>query len=215
MPTRREVVLARGAGLLLAERDGQPWVYQVLEGLLRVVATGPDGQEFSLGWLGAGEVLTSGGQAEEGRPAVYLEAVRSARCIGFPVEAVAADPELAARLSGPLAQRVADLSATAASLTLEAADRRLLHVLRHLAVRHGVPDGPGWSVQIRQRDLGLLAGLCRETVNAVLRDLAVQGRVRCGRASVWLRDWRAPRESHPPQRSPRLGPLSPPGEGAD
>ena len=214
-PARREVALARGTRLPLGEGDGQRWVYQVVEGLLHVVAIGIDGQEFGLGWLGAGEVLTSGGPVEEGRPDVYLEAVRPSRCIAFRVEAVAADPELATMLAAPLAQRVADLSATAASLTLEAADRRLLHMLQHLAVRHGVRDGQGWKVHIRQRDLGLLAGLCRETVNAVLRDLAAQGRVRCGRASVWLREWRVPRESRPPQRLPGLRSLPQPGGRAD
>lgn len=194
----REVALQGGTRVPLEEGDGQRWIYQVVEGLLRVVAIGVDGQEFGLGWLGAGEVLTSGGSAEEGAPAMYLEAVRPARYIGFRVEAVAADPELAIRLVVPLAQRVADLSATAASLTLEAAAQRLLHVLRQVAVRHGVRDGQGWKVRIRQQDLGLLAGLCRETVNTVLRDLALQGRVRCGRARVWLIDEPNTRERYSP-----------------
>ena len=187
-PVRREVALQAGGGVALEEGDGQRWVYQVVEGLLRVVAIGDDGQEFGLGQLGAGEVLTSGGPGEEGEPAIYLQALRPTRCVGFRVDALAADPELATGLIVSLAQRAADLSAAAACLALEAADRRLLHVLRQVAVRHGVRDGQGWKVQIRQRDLGLLAGLSRETVNTVLRDLAQQGRVRRGRASVWLRE---------------------------
>lgn len=197
-PARREVALPAGSGVSLEEGDGPPWVYRVVEGLLRVVAIGGDGQEFGLGQLGAGEVLTSGGPGEAGAPAIYLQALRPTRCVGFRVDALAADPELATGLIVSLAQRAADLSAAAACLALEAADRRLLHVLRQVAVRHGVRDGQGWRVQIRQQDLGLLAGLSRETVNAVLRDLAQQGRVRRGRASVWLREGLAARGSESP-----------------
>lgn len=194
---RREVTLPERIRWPLDECDGRRWVYQVQEGLLRVVAIGLDGQEFGVGLLGAGEVFTCGG-AEEGAPAVYLEAVRPTRCLGFHVEAVAADPDIAGTFVASLARRVADLSATTASLVLESAQQRLLRVLRQVALRHGVRDGQGWKVRIRQQDLGLLAGLCRETVNALLRELSQQGQVRCGRASVWLSDWGVPQGGRSP-----------------
>lgn len=185
----RRFALPAGGRWPLWGPGAEPRVYEVLEGLVRVVTIGVEGQELGLGWLGAGEVLTSAAPLGEGGPAAYLEALRPARCAAYGLAALAADPALAARLAVPLAERAAHLEATAAALVLEHPRPRLLHILRQLALRHGSREGQGYRVRIRQEDLGVLAGLCRETVNTVLQELAADGLARPGRANVWLRDW--------------------------
>lgn|GEM_PF-5845847 len=188
-PVRVATAQAR-TRLTLGPGDGSTWVYLVEEGLLRPVAITPDGRECGLGLLGPGEALLH--SDIDGHPAIgfYVEALQDSRCLSVPqseLSAVAArDPELAGRLLAALAGRTADLGLLSASLVLDGAGDRVLRLLRRLAQRHGTPDGGALRLRLRQQDLASMAGLCRETVNAVLQDLAARGVVRCGRQSVWL-----------------------------
>ena len=176
--------------LSLGPGDGATWVYLVEEGLLRPVAITPEGRECGLGLVGPGEALLH--SDIDGQPAIglYIEALQDSRCLCVPRDALPAvslrDPELAGRLLIALAGRVADLGMLSASLVLDGAGDRLLRLLQQLALRHGTPDAGKLRLRLRQQDLASLAGVCRETVNATLRDLAARGLVRCGRQTVWL-----------------------------
>ena len=189
----RVILTPARARLVLGPADGGPWVHLVDEGLVRPVAITPDGREFGLGLLGPGEAfLQSESPEAEAPPRIgfYVEAVEDSRCLSIPrteLSAVALrDPALAGRLLGALAGRVADLSELSASLTLDSAGERLLRILRRLADRHGVPDGGTVRLRLRQQDVASMAGVCRETVNAELRELAGQGQLRVGRQTIWM-----------------------------
>lgn len=166
------------------------WIHLVEAGLVRPVAITPEGREFGLGLLGAGDVFVQ--EERPGIPAMdlYVEAVEDARCTGFLrrdlAEIAAQDPGTAARLLQALCGRAADLGALAASLALQDPPDRLARLLAELGRRHGVPDGGGVRLHLRQQDLATMLGLCRETVNSALRRLAAQGRVRVGRQTLWL-----------------------------
>lgn len=176
--------------LTLGPADGSTWVYLLEEGLLRAVAVTPDGRECGLGLLGPGEALLQGEAV--GHPAIgfYVEALADSRCLAVArsdlPRVAARDPELSARLLTALAGRSSDLGTLAASLVLDGADDRLLRLLRGLAVRHGTPEAGALRLRLRQQDIASMAGLCRETVNAILRELSARGIVRCGRQSIWL-----------------------------
>jgi CRP-like cAMP-binding protein len=192
--------LARTRLVLGTAGDG-PWVHLVEEGLLRPVAITPDGREFGLGLLGAGEAfLHHDGDSRRGI-GFYVEAVRDSRCLTIPradlPDLAARDPELAGRLLQALCGHVADLGELAASLCLDSAADRLLRLLRRLAERHGAADGAALRLRLRQQDLAAMAGLCRETVNASLRALAAAGHLRVGRQTVWI-PAAAPRAHLPP-----------------
>lgn len=188
-PVRTVTVPAR-ARLPLIRSEAGTWVYLVEEGLLRPVAIAPDGRECGLGLVGTGEAFLHG--EVEGRPAIglYVQAVRDSRCLYSRREDLPAlaraDPDLAGRLLSALAGRAADLAALSASLVLDSARDRLVRQLHLLARRHGTPDAGRLMVRLRQQDLAIMAGVCRETVNATLRDLERRGTVRCGRQTVWV-----------------------------
>ncbi len=189
----RVILTAARAKLVLGPADGGPWVHLVDEGLVRPVAITPDGREFGLGLLGPGEAFLHM-EAQEGesppRIGFYVEAVEDSRCLSVPyadLAAVAArDPALAGRLLGALAGRVADLSEMSASLSLDSAPERLVRVLRRLADRHGVREGEAVRLRLRQQDVAAMAGVCRETVNATLRELSGRGQFRVGRQTIWV-----------------------------
>ena len=179
-----------GTRLTLGPAEGGTRVYLVLDGLLRPVAITPDGRECGLGLLGPGEAFLHAEADGHAGIGFYVEALADSRCVSVPradlPTLVGRDPALAGRLLTALAGRVADLGMLSASLVLDGAAERLLRLLRRLAQRHGVPDGGALRLRLRQQDLAAMTGLCRETVNATLRDLAARGVVRRGRQSVWV-----------------------------
>ena len=192
-PARTILAPAR-TRLVLGPSERGPWVHLVDEGLVRPVAITPDGREFGLGLLGTGEAFLQPEASEAEAPpriGFYVEAIADSRCVSLPREELpglaARDPALAGRLLAALAGRVADLSDLSASLCLDSAGERLLRLLRRLADRHGVPDAGSIRLRLRQQDLAAMAGVCRETVNAALRELADQGHIRVGRQTVWMR----------------------------
>lgn len=181
------------ARLVLGPAEGGPWVHLVDDGLVRPVAITPDGREFGLGLLGAGEAfLQSEASEAEAPPRIgfYVEAMQDSRCLSIPRGELSAlatrNPALAGRLLTALAGRVADLSELSASLSLDSAGERLLRVLRRLADRHGVPDGGAVRLRLRQQDVAAMTGVCRETANVALRELAGRGQIRVGRQTIWL-----------------------------
>jgi len=180
-PIHTRLALGPGGGAL---------IHVVEDGLLRPVAITADGREFGLGLLGPGQAfLQPDGEARPGL-GFYVEALEDSRCLVFTraelPELPARDPQAAAQLLQALSGGVADLSELCASLCLEAAPERLLRLLRRLAERHGTREAGAVRLRLRQQDLALMAGLCRETVNATLHALAAAGRVRLGRQSIWV-----------------------------
>lgn len=192
------VTAAARTRLNLGTHDGGVWVHLVEDGLVRPVAITPDGRECGLGLLGPGEAFVlpeaMGGAVAGVDPGpsigFYVEAVRDTRCLSAArahLPALAqADPRLAAQFLLALSGRVADLGLLSASLVLENGAERVHRLLRQLARRHGVPDAGGHRLRVRQQDVASMTGLCRETVNAALRELTRAGAVRCGRQSVWV-----------------------------
>jgi CRP/FNR family cyclic AMP-dependent transcriptional regulator len=168
------------------------WVYLIEVGLLRPVAITPEGRELVLGLLGPGEALLQPGPADgPHRIGLYVEALEDTRCLAVPRAELAGlaarDPELAGRLLEALADRVADLGELAASLTLEGARERLVRLLLRLAGRHGAAEAGTVRLRLRQQDLAAMAGVCRETANAALRELQASRAVRLGRQTLWVR----------------------------
>jgi CRP/FNR family cyclic AMP-dependent transcriptional regulator len=197
VPRRWTSAAPAGTRLPLPPHGGGTWIHLVEAGLVRPVAVTDEGREFGLGLLGPGEAFVQQDD-RSGSPAIGLqvEAVEDARCTGYQrrdlAEVAAQEPATAARLLDALCARAVDLGDLAASLSLQDGTERLARLLSELARRHGTPDGPAVRLRLRQQDLGAMAGLCRESVNAALRRLAAAGRVRVARQTLWVLPETAP-----------------------
>ncbi len=177
---RRQVAAGEA---LLHRGDPGTAMYVVLQGRLRVSVVSAEGGEMMLGMLGPGEVIgemalldgrprSADVQAME--PCLLLEVGR-AQVLAL----LRGDAELSLRLLAVLSRRLRDVNEAVEDVALLEVPARLARVLLRLARNFGTKQGNAWriGVKIAQRDLAMLAGTSRETVNRELRALEADGTI--------------------------------------
>ena len=159
-----------------AAGDPADVVCAVAQGVVKLSTRAPDGREVILDFVEQGEIfgelaiLDDGprdhaADAHEDSVVAVIERDRLTTIIR---EA----PELGFQFNRVLATRVKALRARVEELLCKSAQTRMALTLSALAEAHGITDAGGVLIPLRlsQRDLAGLAGLSRETVNAVLQD---------------------------------------------
>jgi len=186
--TRR---LATGEELF---RKGDPGnqLYGVLEGRLKVTASGTDGREVVFGYQGPGDVI--------GEIALIDQHPRSASAIAMEptqlltlhrrdlVPFLERHPKVAIQLAAALAAKLRRLSEHTEDALFLTLPSRMAKKLLSLAERYGVEGEQGLTIDIRlpQQELADLVGTTRESVNKQLRAWESEGLVRLERARVTL-----------------------------
>lgn len=156
-------------------------VHLIVEGVVKLSLRDSEGEETILGLAPAGTVVGDIG-AIDGR-SQPLDAVAATTVVArgvdatLFVQAVFADPRTALELSRAQAARTRWLTETALERTSgEITARlagRLLDLARMLGTRTG--DHIHLELPLGQRDLGKLAGMCRESTCKTLRRFKAQG----------------------------------------
>ncbi len=183
-----EAMLARAARRRIAAgetliRRGDPstGLFVVVEGRLRVSVVSAEGGEVTLGMLGPGEVLGEMALLDGRERSADVTAMEACTLLFVErrlfLEMLRRDAELCLRLMAVLVRRLRDANETLEDVALLDVPARIGRVLLRLARNFGVAEGSGVriGVKLSQRDLAMLAGTSRETVNRELRALEAAG----------------------------------------
>ena len=166
--------------ILIAEGEPGGALYFIETGLLRSYSERADGQQYTFGLHGPGEVV--GEFTLDGGPraaSVMVEQAATCRTVHRVTleRAIAADPSLAFELLSLVIRRARSLSARARDLALNDAYGRLALWLRESSVAQG--DGTRWvQLPMTQAQLAQTLGCSRPMVTRLLGDLVKGGYLR-------------------------------------
>jgi len=192
-PGSETLELSRGQRLY-GPGDPSDRIYLVRVGIMKMTAATADGREVILGFVSAGDIFGELALVDDvprdhvasAHEDSIVHAIERDRMVGCMRDT----PEVGFQINRILGLRLRTLSRRVAELLCKSAELRVTRTLLDLAEAHGIADAQGVLVPLRlsQRDLANLAGLSRETVNAVLQDLRARGIVEADRRHIRLLD---------------------------
>lgn len=167
-------------------RQGDPAaaLFAIVRGRLKVVATGPDGNDTVLGIMGEREVFGEVALLDGGPRSATCSAVEACDLLEIDrtafLELLRESPSISVKLLRVLAQRLRRLSQRSEDAAFLDVPSRLARSLLDLAARFGerpTPRAPEIRISLRlsQQELGDLVGATRESVNKHLGDWTRQG----------------------------------------
>ncbi len=165
--------------VFVMEQDWGESVFLLCSGMAKVRTYTADGDEVVMSVLGAGDVF--------GEMAVLDEAPRSADVVALTpvklmklragpfVALLRKEVDFALALARLEASRLRDLNQRFAIQTSDA-NTRLLNALAYLARKSSAADDPKGAIpSLAQKELGLMAGVSRETASRILSKLRSRG----------------------------------------
>lgn len=184
----------RDGEVLFRKGDSGRQLYGVVEGRLKIYASGGDGKEVVFGLSDPGEVI--------GEIALLDSQPRSANVIAVaPTELLVLDrrdflpflerhPKVAIELAETLAARLRRLSELAEDSVLLALRSRLAKKLVALARSYGVeePDGVRIDMKLSQQALGDMVGTSRESINKQIRAWTEAGLLSSTKGFITIHD---------------------------
>jgi CRP-like cAMP-binding protein len=162
-------------------------VYLVVQGVVRIQRSSPEGREYVLHSLGPGECFNLSSALDGGVNLATVTALTDTQVYAIPVDVfchtVSEHPELALALLGHLADRVRSLSDAVEDLALYTVRTRLARCL--LAPTNGdAPTVKYWT----QGELAAHIGTVRDVVGRTLRTFSREGLIRRERGRVVVTD---------------------------
>jgi CRP/FNR family transcriptional regulator len=176
------------AGGVIHPEGGPPFAMLVVSGLVRIVASSPDGRQATIRYARSGAQLGFGSLFSVLPNVVAAVALRDTRVValrpGRAHELATTDPAIAAALLAELSDRIIAYQGELVGSTFSGLRQK---VARHLLDIAQPARGAGPLVaHISQAALADAVGTSREVVVRVLRDLRVAGLVETGRDGVVL-----------------------------
>jgi CRP/FNR family transcriptional regulator, cyclic AMP receptor protein len=190
---------AAGEVIFLQGSDGDS-VMAVLGGRVRISTLSPDGRELVLNMIEVGEIfgemafLDGNGRSADATAETACELVVMGRREFAPF--LANHPAVALRILAIVAGRLRRTTEQVKDVAFFDLETRLAKQILSLAARHGYRDAQGRVIAARvsQSELGLLAGLSRESVNRQIGNWRRQGLVAFDSGTITLLDKRALQE---------------------
>ena len=179
----------RRGQLLFCEGDVGDSLLIVAEGRFKAYSTSPDGEEFLLAVVNAGDSLGEVSIADGGTRSATVEAMTDAVTLRLPREAVltvaARSPALTAAILRALASVVRRVTGTAADLVFLDLPRRVAKLIvdEHRSTGEAVIDMP-----LNQSEIAHRVGASRQSVNTALRDFQRRGWITTSGHEIRIRD---------------------------
>jgi CRP-like cAMP-binding protein len=153
----------------------------VEEGLVRIFRVSPTGDEFTVGYVRPGEVFGEVSVMAQRPRESFAQASVPSRILRIPKEAfiraVRASNPVLYEVAKRIGERLLTLQSRAEDLVFHDARTRLARLLLRLADEfgHSVDGGLAVGLSLTQEDMAKLIGATRQTVSALLRELATDG----------------------------------------
>jgi CRP/FNR family transcriptional regulator, cyclic AMP receptor protein len=189
----RMLEVKRGTRIYLPG-DPSDQIFLLKSGVIKISTTTADNREVILAFLHPGDIFGELAVVDEAPrdhvAEAYDDCVICAMNRDTIVRVIHETPEIGFQITKLIGLRLRTFRSRIEELLSKSAHARVAHALLELAERHGVVDNDGVliSLRLKQRDLGRLVGLSRETVNAILREWREQNLVEMDRRTVRLRD---------------------------
>ena len=186
----------RPGGVLVLEGDVATRAWLVVDGLVKVESSHPEGRSPILALRGAGELIGELGALDGGGRSATVTAVVSTTVREFSSEelhdVVRTDPDTAFALLAHLTARLREADRFRVSYMGDDVSRRLATCLIDLTDRYGRPTDDGLGAELdlplSQEDLASLVAASRDSVARTLQSWRKRGLVTTGRRSIVIVD---------------------------
>lgn len=182
---------ARGAPIF-AQGDDAAAAHALIDGRVKIVQTGADGQQVVVRFIGPGEMFGSLGMFMGGYPA---DAVAVSDCveIHWPAAVMTGlmerHPRIALNALGIVGNRLVEVQNRLRELSTQRVERRIANALLRLVRQAGrrVETGVEIDFPLSRQDLAEMTGTTLHTVSRTLSAWEAQGLVESGRQHVVIR----------------------------
>jgi CRP/FNR family transcriptional regulator, cyclic AMP receptor protein len=171
--------------------DAERVIYLVKRGAVRIVRETPDGKDVTVALLGPGDLFGEESLFDRRARTTHAVVVEDALLCTSRADdlfgLLSRDPALALNVAKVLSERLDDAQSTMEDLAYARVGDRIEHLMRKLAVEHGVPVKGGLRIDVRltHADVASLVGSTRETVSVEIGKLVEAGRLKiAGRSFV-------------------------------
>jgi CRP-like cAMP-binding protein len=165
-------------------------LYMLKEGKLKLYKINPDGKQFIVSILGSGNVFGEIDSFSLGTRDTFIETMDETILCSLGKEQfeqfLVDRPHLTVRIMKELSRLLKERDAMLAQLALSNVRDRILHLLKTLAEKFGIPEEAYHKIDmpLSHQEIANMIGSTRETVTTVLNDLSKDGVIRTGRMSV-------------------------------
>jgi CRP-like cAMP-binding protein len=186
--------------VLFAAGDRATGFFVLLEGRIKLYKISPDGKEYILRMVRAGETFAEAVALSGLNYPVFAEALEPCRLAGFEVNEfrhlIRRTPQLALNMIATMAELLHALTVKIEDLSLREVGARLCrHLLERAEEVSGTPkDGLTLELETTKTALAARIGTISETLSRTFRKLQQQGLLRVERNRVTLLDCRRLRE---------------------
>ena len=180
--------------ILFRKGDAGRQLYGVVEGRLKIYASGSDGKEVVFGLADPGEVIGEIALLDSNPRSATVVAVAASELLVLDrrdfLPFLERHPQVAVRLSELLAERLRRLSELTEDSVLLAMRSRLAKKLVSLARTYGEPCDAGMRIDMKlsQQSLGDMVGTSRESINKQLRAWKQSGLVTSIKGYITIHD---------------------------
>ncbi len=171
--------------------DAERVIYLVKRGAVRIVRETPDGKDVTVALLGPGDLFGEESLFDRRARTTHAVVVEDALLCTSRADDLFAllsrDPALALNVAKVLSERLDNAQSTMEDLAYARVGDRIEHLMRKLAVEHGIPVKGGLRIDVRltHADVASLVGSTRETVSVEIGKLVETGRLKiAGRSFV-------------------------------
>ncbi len=184
--------VARG-GFIYTAGDPSEHIYLLRSGRIKVSKSTPEGKEWILNLIEAGEIFGETSLAGEESRQNAAEALEDAVYCSVRREQflalVGRKPSLALRLLRLVGERRRQMETRVEWVLFAGVHRRLVELLIDLGRRYGVPapEGLALRVQLSQKEIAHLIGSTRETTSSTLNHLRKEGLIFIQRRRLIIR----------------------------
>lgn len=160
------------------------------EGKLKLYKINSDGKQFIVSILGTGNVFGEIDSFSLGTRDTFIETMDETLLCSLGKEQfeqfLVDRPQLTLRIMKELSRLLKERDAMLTQLALGNVRERILHLLKTLAEKFGIPDGEYHQIDmpLSHQEIANMIGSTRETVTNVLNELSKEKVIRTGRMSV-------------------------------
>lgn len=184
------MTMIQGGKLIQSPETFREGLYLLKKGKLKLYKLNPDGKQFIVSILGAGNVFGEIDTFSLGTKDTYIETMDETILCSLGKEQfeqlLVDQPHLAVRMMKELSLLLKERDEMLAQLALGNVRDRILYLLKTLAEKFGVVDGKYYKIDVPlgHQEIAGMIGATRETVTSVLKALSKDGVIKTGRKSI-------------------------------